>query len=29
LLEIREAGHLSLERTQLTEEQYKPFRPVS
>jgi hypothetical protein len=29
LLEIHGAGHLSLEHTQLTEEQYKPFRPVS
>ena len=27
--DIREAGHLTLERTQLTEEQYKHFRPVS
>jgi len=29
LLEIHEAGHLLLERTRFTEEQYKPFRPVS
>lgn len=29
LLEIHAAGHLSLAHTQLTEEQYKAFRPVS
>lgn len=29
LLEIHAAGHLSLAHTQLTEEQYRPFRPVS